>query len=182
MLTGSSQIISTKNTRQSMMACSYWLLVAVDYTPCITPSRVGSQCGPWRSCCVLFITCSEMFQPEGRITSLSPSRRYSCSHSVATDGLRICQCVAERAIAIWPNIGKYVTAVTTKTLRNPQTASYDTVAAAQNDGLILAKLHYILALSRSFAPILTKYQTDAPMMPELVKSVPRRFFKKEHLK
>ena len=82
-----------------------------------------------------------------------------------------------------------MTAVTTKKLRNPQTASYDTVAATQNDGLILAKLHYFLAVSRSFTPFLTKYQTDAPMMPflardltELVKSVLRRFLKKEHLK
>ena len=45
--------------------------------------------------------------PEGRITSLSQNHRYLRSH------------YAERTIEIWPNIGKYVTAVTAKKLRNP---------------------------------------------------------------
>ena len=70
-----------------------------------------------------------------------------------------------------------------------QTASYDTVTAGQKEGLLHAKLHYLLALSRSFTPFLTKYQMDAPMtrflardLTELVKSVLSRFFKKGHLK
>jgi len=95
--------------------------------------------------------------------------------------------VVERAIKIWPNIQKYVHAVTTKKLKDPHISSYDTVAAAQNDPLILAKFHFFMALSRTFTPFLTKYQTDIPMMPfldkdltDLVKSVLKRFIKKYH--
>jgi len=93
--------------------------------------------------------------------------------------------VVERAIEIWENIVKYVEAVDTKKLPKSQTASFDTVAVAKKDPLILAKLHFFMALSQNFTPFLTKYQTDLPFLDkdlaDLISSVLKRFIKKEHL-
>ncbi|XP_065125255.2 uncharacterized protein [Paramisgurnus dabryanus] len=96
--------------------------------------------------------------------------------------------VAERAVQVWPVIMKYVDAVKQKKLPNPGTASYDIIEAAQADPLIIAKLQFFLAISRTFNPFLTKYQTDEPVLPflakdlsELLKSLLRRFWKRELL-
>ncbi|KAK9969961.1 hypothetical protein ABG768_028102 [Culter alburnus] len=96
--------------------------------------------------------------------------------------------VAERAFQVWPVIMQYVDAVKQKKLQNPGTASYDTIEAAQADPLIIAKLQFLLAISRTFNPFLTKYQTDEPVLPflakdlsELLKSLLRCFFKRELL-
>ncbi|KAF4114191.1 hypothetical protein G5714_004414 [Onychostoma macrolepis] len=79
--------------------------------------------------------------------------------------------VAERAVQVWPVIMKYVDAVKQKKLPNPGTASYDTIEAAQADPFIIAKLQFFLAISRTFNPFLTKYQTDEPVLPFLVKDL-----------
>lgn len=42
-----------------------------------------------------------------------------------------------------------------------------TVVAAQNDPVIVAKLHFYMSVIRTFTPFLTSYQTDQPMMPFL---------------
>ncbi|KAL3063671.1 hypothetical protein OYC64_000077 [Pagothenia borchgrevinki] len=96
--------------------------------------------------------------------------------------------VVERALAVWPSLLQYMDAVRTKKLPNPGTASFDTIAAALKDPLILAKLQYYMALARTFNPFLKKYQTDEPVMPflgkdlaELTKSLLRRFIKRELL-
>ncbi|XP_063740389.1 uncharacterized protein LOC134883765 [Eleginops maclovinus] len=96
--------------------------------------------------------------------------------------------VVQRAIEIWPDMKKYVDAVTTKKLPNPGTSSYDTIEVATKDPLILAKLHFFMAVSRSVTPFLTKYQTDEPVLPffandlaELLKNLLRRFIKRELL-
>ncbi|XP_028973959.2 uncharacterized protein LOC114830660 isoform X1 [Esox lucius] len=96
--------------------------------------------------------------------------------------------VAERALVIWPDMMKYVEAVSTKKLPNPGTSSYDTIEAATKDPLILAKLHFFMAVCRSVTPFLTRYQTDKPVLPfiandlaELLKSLLRRFIKQELL-
>lgn len=73
--------------------------------------------------------------------------------------------VVERAILIWPNILQYVDAVTRKLLPNPGTSSFDTIEAAAKDPLIIAKLHFFMAVSRSVSPFLTTFQTDAPVLP-----------------
>ncbi|KAF7688178.1 hypothetical protein HF521_014184 [Silurus meridionalis] len=62
-------------------------------------------------------------------------------------------------------------AVKLKKLSNPGTASYDTVAAAMKDPLILAKLQFYMALARTFTPFLKKYQTDEPVLPFLQKDL-----------
>ncbi|KAJ8388162.1 hypothetical protein AAFF_G00136280 [Aldrovandia affinis] len=82
----------------------------------------------------------------------------------------------------------YMDAVKQKKLPNPGTASYDTIEAAQADPLIIAKLQFFLAISRTFSPFLTNYQTDEPVLPflakdlsELLKSLLQRFIKGELL-
>ncbi|XP_070398050.1 uncharacterized protein [Nothobranchius furzeri] len=97
--------------------------------------------------------------------------------------------VAERALEMWASLTMYLDAVRTRKLPNPGTASFDTLETAQKDPLILAKLHFYIAVTRTFAPFLTRYQTDEPVMPflatdlaELMKSVLRRFVKREILK
>ena len=75
--------------------------------------------------------------------------------------------VVERALAVWPSLLQYMDAVRTKKLPNPGTASFDTIAAALKDPLVLAKLHFYMAVARTFNPFLKKYQTDEPVMPFL---------------
>ncbi|KAK0155260.1 hypothetical protein N1851_002394 [Merluccius polli] len=97
--------------------------------------------------------------------------------------------VAERAIQVWPMVRLYVGAVRQKKLPNPSIPhSYDTVEAAQADPLIIAKLQFFLAISRTFSHFLTNYQTDEPFLPffandlsELLKSLLWRFVKGELL-
>ena len=95
--------------------------------------------------------------------------------------------VIERAVEIWPNIVKFVEAVKTKKVKNPGISSFDTICTATVDPLIMAKFHFFVAVSASFTPFLTKYQTDRPMLPflikdpsDLLKSLMKRFVKKEH--
>ncbi|XP_072564979.1 uncharacterized protein [Paramormyrops kingsleyae] len=97
--------------------------------------------------------------------------------------------VVERALEVWPSVTMYMDAVRRKKIPNPGTASYDTLEAAEKDPLILAKLHFYMAITRTFSPFLTFYQTDVPVIPffakdlaELLKSMLRRFVKKEVLK
>ncbi|RXN05329.1 hypothetical protein ROHU_033474 [Labeo rohita] len=81
-----------------------------------------------------------------------------------------------------------IVVVTQKNLPNPRTSSYDCLAVARNDPLIMAKFHFFMALSRTFTPFLTKYQTDEPVLPfisqdltVLIKSLLKRFIKSEVL-
>lgn len=92
----------------------------------------------------------------------------------------------ERAIEIWPYIVTYVDQVKAKKLPNPRSSSYDNIAEAQMDPIILAKLHFFMSLSRRFQPFLTKYQTDAPVIPlpsrdleDLIRSLLRHFIKQD---
>ena len=62
----------------------------------------------------------------------------------------------ERAIEIWPYIVTSVDQVKAKKLPNPRSSSYDTIAEARMDPIILAKLHFFMCFSGSFQPFLTK--------------------------
>lgn len=73
--------------------------------------------------------------------------------------------VVSRAIEMWPTVEMYVDAVSQKKLPAPRTLSYDCLAAARQDPLILAKFHFYMAIARAFTPFLTKYQTDEPVLP-----------------
>ncbi|XP_037393253.1 uncharacterized protein LOC108432320 [Pygocentrus nattereri] len=92
----------------------------------------------------------------------------------------------ERAIEIWPYVVSCVDQVKAKKLPNPRSSSYDTIAEARMDPIILAKLHFFMSILRTFQPFLTKYQTDAPMIPflgrdleDLIRSLLRRFIKRD---
>lgn len=65
--------------------------------------------------------------------------------------------VVSRAIEIWPTIEMYGDGVSQKKL---PVLLYDGLAAARQDPLILAKFHFYMANA-----ILTKYQTDEPVLP-----------------
>lgn len=58
--------------------------------------------------------------------------------------------VVERAIAVWPMLQTYVDAAEKKKVLKLSTASYNTILAAQGDPLIIPKLEFFLAISRSF--------------------------------
>ncbi|CAM4568699.1 unnamed protein product [Leuciscus chuanchicus] len=80
--------------------------------------------------------------------------------------------VVERALEVWPSLQLYVDAVKRKELPNPGT-----------DSCI-----FFTTIARIFEPFLKRYQMDEPVMPflakdlaELMKSVPRRFVKREVL-
>lgn len=79
--------------------------------------------------------------------------------------------VVERALEFWPSVTMYMDAVRKKKLPNPGTASYDTLEVAEKDPLILAKLHFYMAITRTFSPFLTFYQTDVPVIPFLAKDL-----------
>lgn len=79
--------------------------------------------------------------------------------------------VAERAIEVWPALKVYVNAAEKKKVTTPSTASYDTLVAALKDPFIPAKLHFFLAVARSFNPFLTKFQTDEPVLPFLAREL-----------
>ncbi|XP_033469102.1 uncharacterized protein LOC117248273 [Epinephelus lanceolatus] len=63
--------------------------------------------------------------------------------------------VVERAMEVWPSLVKYVGAVRMKNVPNPGTASFDIIEAARADPLILPKIHFFMAISRTFTPFLT---------------------------
>ena len=87
--------------------------------------------------------------------------------------------VAERAIKIWPHVKAYVQKVTEKSIPNPRTTSYDTVASCTKDTLIIIKLLAFVSIAKLVTPFLVKYQTDTispcylllPMTKNAVRSV-----------
>lgn len=83
--------------------------------------------------------------------------------------------VAERVLEIWPMIQKYINAAENKKVQKPNTASYDTILAAQRDPLLIPKLQFFLSIARSFNPFLQKYQTDEPVLPFLAKDLTQLF-------
>lgn len=68
-------------------------------------------------------------------------------------------------------IQKYINAAENKKVQKPNTASYDTILAAQRDPLLIPKLQFFLSIARSFNPFLQKYQTDEPVLPFLAKDL-----------
>ena len=69
----------------------------------------------------------------------------------------------ERAISLLPAIQLYISNISTE----PKCKSFLTVKECMSDKLLKAKLEASLSLARTLQPFLTKYQTDAPMLPFL---------------
>ena len=75
-------------------------------------------------------------------------------------------CVADCAIEVWPSDVKCV--ANWKSLsrsRQPQIKSYEWLVECYSDPLVPAKLHFFSFVAGIFEPYLTRFQTDAPMIP-----------------
>ena len=95
--------------------------------------------------------------------------------------------VAERAVAIWANIDKYVK----ETLKGPKSKvpkiqSFTTAQQCTNDPLFPAKLQFFITQARFLKPYLEKYQTEKPMsvfmageLKNILKTLMCKFIKKE---
>lgn len=93
--------------------------------------------------------------------------------------------VAARVISIFANLCKYVKAVK-GTQKEPNCKSFQIVAAAVDDKLLLAKLTFFQSLATEVEPFLREFQTDNPMAPFLfdaiyllLQNAMRRFIKSE---
>ncbi|XP_034246267.1 uncharacterized protein LOC117648128 [Thrips palmi] len=76
--------------------------------------------------------------------------------------------VAERAIAILPNLEKYVEGVRkAKKEKNVTTPSYETIKTALKDNLLTSKLAFFASIANMLEPFLTEFQSDKPMAPFL---------------
>ena len=79
--------------------------------------------------------------------------------------------VATRALQIWPSVKLYVECVEKKKLKHSQNKSYETIKDACKNPLTEAKLAFFKRLARSVNPLLTKFQSDKPMVPFLCSSM-----------
>ena len=68
---------------------------------------------------------------------------------------------------MWPQVKAYVAGAQSKKVPRPKKSSFDTVAKSCSEPLFEARCHIFLSVARIIEPFLTKYQTDAPMLPFL---------------
>ena len=74
--------------------------------------------------------------------------------------------VTDRAIEVWPSVFKCVTYwKSLSRSRRPQIKSYERLVECYSDPLVPAKLHFFSFVAGIFEPYLTRFQTDAPMIP-----------------
>ena len=74
------------------------------------------------------------------------------------------QCIVLSLFVMWPGIQKYVAVVHLgKTLR-PKNKSFTTVELASKDLPFITKLGICLSIVQLYQEVLTKYQTDAPLI------------------
>ena len=97
--------------------------------------------------------------------------------------------VGERMLEIWDNLKTYVRKVTEKVLPNPKNKSFDTLQAATKEPLFTAKVALFVTLAKVLDPLLTRFQTDKPMLPflatetkKILKDLLLRFIKRESVK
>jgi hypothetical protein len=142
----------------------------------------------------------------------SPARRTSFLAVVGDSlfPLKFCQCrwienspVAERALALWPNITKYINAHEEGTistvggsflqekqqkLKRLANKWFEVLESAVKDPLFVTKLHFYKCISDEIKPFLCRYQTNVPMMPfmeedlvNLLQTLLNRFIRKDHV-
>ena len=104
----------------------------------------------------------------------TPARRgdFEKVNKTAEFPLKYCQhrwlenvSVAERALKLWPAISNYVEAAKKKEVSCPQKKSFDAIAEAVKDHLMLTKIEFFLSVAKQIQPFLLQYQTDKPMLP-----------------
>lgn len=75
---------------------------------------------------------------------------------------------AMRALKVWDNVKLYIKkAEVCKEVAKPKNKSFEIIAAASKDRLIIAKLELFKHVALEVQPFLGKYQTDRPMVPFL---------------
>ena len=86
--------------------------------------------------------------------------------------------MADRAIEVWPSVVKCLAYwESLSKSRRPQIKSYEQIVECCFDPLVPAKLHFFLFVTGIFEPYLTRFQTDAPMVPFIFDEL-RAIFKK----
>ncbi|GFS25323.1 DNA-dependent protein kinase catalytic subunit-like protein [Elysia marginata] len=70
--------------------------------------------------------------------------------------------VAERAIAIWPDIQLFF-----KSLKPLSTKSYKTLAEMMQDKLLTARAQCFISIAKDVEPFLLRFQSGAPLRPFL---------------
>ncbi|KAJ8043765.1 hypothetical protein HOLleu_11016 [Holothuria leucospilota] len=95
--------------------------------------------------------------------------------------------VAERALPMWPNVKKFVASFKDPK-KTPSAACFSTIKAACADPLTTAKVEFFISIAKQLQPFLTRFQTDAPVIPflgpnlrDLLVGLMNRFLKKELL-
>ncbi|XP_069109872.1 uncharacterized protein [Argopecten irradians] len=74
----------------------------------------------------------------------------------------------ERALKVWDNVKLYIKkAEVGKEVAKPKNKSFEIIAAASKDRLIIAKLELFKHVALEVQPFLGNYQTDRPMVPFL---------------
>ena len=74
--------------------------------------------------------------------------------------------VADRAVEVWPSVVKCVAYwENLNRSRRPQIKSYEWLVECYSDPLVSVKLHFFSCVASIFEPYLTRFQTDAPMVP-----------------
>ena len=93
--------------------------------------------------------------------------------------------VAERALEIWDNVKRYVSAVRAGSVPTPKNKSFKVICASADNNLFIIHLHIFLTIAKIVTPFLVMYQTDAPMLPflrgdlhDLIRGLLTRFIKK----
>lgn len=135
---GSFLTCSSKNRQKSLeVPCWPWL-GAVGCTHCTMPSKVA-----------LVSAAGERTQGTATVFHNTPARREDFSTLTKTSVFPLPFCghrwienlpIVKKAIAVWSMIVMYVDAVTKKEIPNPKTSSYDALAEARKDSLIMAEV------------------------------------------
>ena len=74
--------------------------------------------------------------------------------------------MADCAIEVWPSVFKCVAYwESLSRSRCPQIKSYKQLVECYSDPLVPAKLYFFSFVAGIFEPYLTRFQTDAPMVP-----------------
>jgi hypothetical protein len=97
--------------------------------------------------------------------------------------------VAERAIKCWSNVCKYVRKVTERPKSKiPKCASFQTIPAAVEDPLTVAKLHMFVNVASILALFLNHFQSERPLIPflaqhvsDIIQSFLNNFIKKQYV-
>ena len=106
----------------------------------------------------------------------SPARREGYGKAIESENspmpLKFCKTrsvenipLLERGLEVLPNMSKYVKAVEEKKFPDPDTKCFKVITEAAKDSLMMAKIYFVLSVSKEVTPFLTLYQADKPMVP-----------------